>query len=73
MGRPAKRLRKEAVKVDFSKMDTPELFDFAKKQLEEATKSIERLEQTTTKLARMFVTQLPFTRRLAKAGKRKVS
>lgn len=73
MGRPAKRLRKEAVTVDYSKMSTPELFGFAMKQLEEATKSIERLERTTTKLARMFVTQLPFTRRLAKAGKRKVS
>lgn len=54
-------------------MSTQELFDFAGKQLEEASKSIERLERTTNKLARMFVTQLPFTRRLAKAGKRKVS
>lgn len=72
MGRPAKRLRKEAVK-DLSKMSTPELIAYAMDQLKEATKSIEKLERTTVKLARMFVTQLPFTRRLAKAGKRKVS
>lgn len=72
MGRSAKRLRKEAVK-DLSKMSTPELVAYAMGQLEEATKSIEKLERTTVKLARMFVTQLPFTRRLAKAGKRKVS
>lgn len=72
MGRPAKRLRKEAVK-DLSKMSTPELFDYLKEQMDEASKRIESLERTTTKLARLLVTQLPFTRRLAKAGKRKVS
>lgn len=72
MGRSAKRLPKEAV-TDLSKMSTPELFAYAKKQMDEAEKSIEKLERTTKELARMFVTQLPFARRLAKAGKRKVS
>lgn len=54
-------------------MTNDELFAFATKQLTEASVAIAKLEQTTITLARMFVTQLPYTRKLAKSVKRKVS
>lgn len=74
MGRPAKRLRQKTVTAaDLNKMSTVELAAYAKVQMDQASKQIEKLEKTVIELARLFTTQLPFTRRLARAGKRKVS
>lgn len=66
MGRSAKRLHASREVKDLSKMTVHELMTEANQLMQEGMVAIGRIEKNIEELQRMFVTQLPFTRRLAK-------